>query len=73
MRLREFDRNGYHGDGERKKVVGVRLGETISFHFNWFCRGEPAGNHFSVMLNHGDQRELVADSTHCSKVGNSLD
>ena len=27
---------GYHGDGERRLVIGARCGASIPLHFNWF-------------------------------------
>ena len=27
---------GFHGDAERRKVVGIRLGDSIPLHFQWF-------------------------------------
>lgn len=45
---------GYHGDSERNKVVGVRLGATLPFHYQWFYHGEPLGKNMKFLLNHGD-------------------
>lgn len=45
---------GFHGDGERRKVVGVRLGASIPLHFQWFLRSKPIGDRFKLLLNHGD-------------------
>lgn len=45
---------GYHGDSERKKVIGVRLGATIPLQFQWFCKCKPIGNPIKIMLGHGD-------------------
>ena len=45
---------GFHGDGERKRVVGLRLGASIPLHFQWFTKSNPIGNRFIVQLNHGD-------------------
>lgn len=27
---------GFHGDAERRKVIGVRLGESFDFHYQWY-------------------------------------
>ena len=27
---------GFHGDAERRRVVGVRLGDSFKFHYQWF-------------------------------------
>lgn len=46
---------GFHGDAERRKVVGVRLGMSMPFVFSWFLRGEAVPNAtMSLSLNHGD-------------------
>lgn len=46
---------GFHGDAERRKVVGVRLGMSMPFVFSWFLRGEAVpGAAMSLTLNHGD-------------------
>ena len=45
---------GFHGDGERKRVVGLRLGASIPLHYQWFERSLPIGQRFIVDLNHGD-------------------
>ena len=45
---------GYHGDGERRKVFAVRMGETMSLYFQWFRRSLPVGSPFELVLNDGD-------------------
>lgn len=45
---------GYHGDTERRIVIGCRLGAEMPLHFNWFYKGEPIGKNYRVMLQHGD-------------------
>jgi|SRR5579872_196455 len=45
---------GYHGDSERKKVVGVRLGATIPLDFQWFYKSKPVGRGIRFELRHGD-------------------
>lgn len=44
----------YHGDSERKKVIGVRLGSTFPLYFRWHLRSEPIGELFRTELHHGD-------------------
>ena len=34
---------GFHGDGERKRVVGLRLGASIPLHYQWFQNSTPLG------------------------------
>jgi hypothetical protein len=45
---------GYHGDGERRKVFAVRMGETMSLYFQWYQRSLPVGSPFELVLNDGD-------------------
>ena len=45
---------GFHGDAERKRVVGLRLGATIPLHYQWFQNAAPIGQRFIVNFNHGD-------------------
>lgn len=45
---------GYHGDSERSKVVGVRLGATIPICYQWYIRHKPVGENMRFDLNHGD-------------------
>jgi len=45
---------GFHGDGERRKVIGVRLGASLPLHYQWFYDGKPVGDRVKLLLNHGD-------------------
>jgi len=48
---------GYHGDTERKIVIGIRLGASMPLCFKWFTKGEPinADSHkIQIILNDGD-------------------
>lgn len=45
---------GFHGDTERSKVIGLRLGATLPLHFQWYHRFERVGTRFSLDLYHGD-------------------
>eukprot|EP00009_Paramoeba_aestuarina_P004184 CAMPEP_0201508102 /NCGR_PEP_ID=MMETSP0161_2-20130828/1560_1 /ASSEMBLY_ACC=CAM_ASM_000251 /TAXON_ID=180227 /ORGANISM="Neoparamoeba aestuarina, Strain SoJaBio B1-5/56/2" /LENGTH=320 /DNA_ID=CAMNT_0047902651 /DNA_START=96 /DNA_END=1058 /DNA_ORIENTATION=+ len=45
---------GFHGDGERKKVVAVRLGASLPLHYQWFVENGVVGNRVKLVLNHGD-------------------
>lgn len=45
---------GWHGDGERRKVIGVRLGETIPLAYLWYKNNKPLGKKIVINLNHGD-------------------
>lgn len=45
---------GYHGDTERKKVIGVRLGKKMSMHYMWYYNDRPRGLNVGLTLNPGD-------------------
>jgi hypothetical protein len=45
---------GFHGDGERRLVIALRLGATIPLHFQWFYRQQPHGDRIELRLEHGD-------------------
>jgi hypothetical protein len=45
---------GYHGDTERRIVVGVRLGATMPLCYHWFYKHEKIGNKLEIQLNDGD-------------------
>jgi alkylated DNA repair dioxygenase AlkB len=46
---------GYHGDSERRKVIGVRLGPSIKLSYAWFYDSKQASNRISITnLEHGD-------------------
>jgi hypothetical protein len=44
---------GFHGDAERRKVVGVRLGAAIPLHYQWFHKGQPVGDRVERTMGHG--------------------
>lgn len=45
---------GFHGDKERKRVIAVRLGESIPLEYQWFEGGKPFGERVKLELHHGD-------------------
>jgi len=45
---------GFHGDSERKKVIGVRLGQAFPLHFRWFQKGKAEKSIQTIQLNEGD-------------------
>mmetsp|Transcript_5540 Transcript_5540/g.8480 ORF Transcript_5540/g.8480 Transcript_5540/m.8480 type:complete len:288 (+) Transcript_5540:83-946(+) len=45
---------GYHGDGERRRVIGVRLGATCPLHYQWYKATKPVGENVALSLHHGD-------------------
>jgi len=62
----------YHGDTERKIVVGARVGESFPLWFQWFLSGKEVGNTYKINLNHGDlyfmsEKTVGFDWKHSSK------
>jgi hypothetical protein len=45
---------GWHGDSQRSKVIGLRLGASINVCFMWFQGGQPISARSEVILEHGD-------------------
>jgi hypothetical protein len=45
---------GYHGDSERRKVVGLRLGNSLPLHFQWYYKSNCIGKNLKIVLNSGD-------------------
>lgn len=47
---------GFHGDSERRKVIGIRLGngESTPLHYQWFRESNAVGERIIVPLNGGD-------------------
>ena len=45
---------GFHGDSERRKVIGVRLGYPMKLCYRWYHRYQPDSNTFTFVLNSGD-------------------
>lgn len=43
-----------HGDTERRKVIGYRLGNDFPLHFQWYHDCEAIGQKASFTLSHGD-------------------
>lgn len=54
---------GYHGDGERRIVVALRLGETMEMHYQWYHEGEKIGNGLYFDVNGGDMYIMSAKAT----------
>ena len=55
-RYNDINKNGigWHGDAERKKVIGLRLGKSQKLCFNWFKNSKSVGKKFEITLNSGD-------------------
>lgn len=45
---------GYHGDGERRIVVGIRVGENMPLHFRWYHKFNVVSPTMKLMLGQGD-------------------
>jgi hypothetical protein len=45
---------GFHGDGERRKVIGMRLGKSMNLNFSWFKNCYSVGDVTEILLNNGD-------------------
>lgn len=45
---------GFHGDAERRRVIGVRVGNTVPLHYQWYIKGNPIGDRVVLTLEHGD-------------------
>lgn len=45
---------GYHGDAERKKVIGIRLGASMPLVYQWYIHSKPVGERMDFELDHGD-------------------
>lgn len=45
---------GYHGDSERRRVIGIRLGSSMPLYFQWYHQNTKIGNKIKVNLDGGD-------------------
>ena len=57
---------GWHGDTERRLVVGVRLGEatrSMPLKFQWFQMSRPLGRVLEITLEHGDMYVMSEKAT----------
>ena len=45
---------GFHGDSERRRVIGVRLGLSMPIHWCWYKNSKAIGKKLELMLNDGD-------------------
>jgi hypothetical protein len=45
---------GWHGDSERRIVVGIRLGATFPLHYQWYHKGAPISQVLTLSLEDGD-------------------
>lgn len=54
---------GKHNDLERRRVVGVRLGNSFPLYFEWYTRFKPVGEIMKFDLNHGDMYVMTEKAT----------
>lgn len=45
---------GYHGDSERRRVVGVRIGKPMKIKWSWFYQSKSQGIPLELTLNNND-------------------
>lgn len=45
---------GFHGDSERKTVIGIRVGASMPLHFQWFQKSIPIGERCELLLHDAD-------------------
>ncbi len=45
---------GFHGDTERRLVVGARMGESLPLDYQWFYQCKPIGSRCRLILGDGD-------------------
>lgn len=45
---------GYHGDSERRKVIGIRLGASLPLYFQWYHKFNRVNDRIEIKLNDGD-------------------
>lgn len=54
---------GWHGDSERKKVIGLRLGATIPLKYRWYKKSETLGDCYTIQLHDGDMYIMSEKAT----------
>jgi hypothetical protein len=45
---------GWHGDRERRLVIGCRLGDDWNLRYRWYYKSKPIGKRLDVLLHGGD-------------------
>ena len=45
---------GFHGDAERRKVIALRIGDSMSLCYNWYHYSKGIGKKKEIVLNNGD-------------------
>ena len=54
---------GFHGDGERKKVIAGSLGASRPIHWQWYHKCQPIGPRIKFILNGGDMYAMSEKTT----------
>lgn len=54
---------GFHGDVERRIVIGARLGNTMNLVFKWFLKSKPLSDPLILHLNNGDLYAMSSKAT----------
>ena len=54
---------GFHGDTERRVVIGVRLGETFPLHYQWFYKNKSISQILTLELDGGDMYFMSEKAT----------
>jgi hypothetical protein len=45
---------GFHGDAERKIVIGMRLGASMPLDYQWYINSKPVGSRMRIEIDDGD-------------------
>lgn len=53
---------GQHGDVERRIVIAIRLGASMSLEYQWYKNSTPRGQKMKFMLNHSDMYIMSSKS-----------
>ena len=51
---------GWHGDGERKIVICLRLGKEMALHYQWYHETKPLGRRIIINIDGGDLYAMSA-------------
>ena len=54
---------GYHGDSERKMVVGIRSGASMSLVYQWYYKLQPVEDRMEFQLDDGDMYIMSEKAT----------
>ncbi len=54
---------GFHGDTERRKAIGYRLGDTFPLYFQWYHKGNKITPYVKFDLQHGDLYMMSENAT----------